>query len=159
MDLQIFIGLLLTVLPIFELRGGLPVIVEYAVRNGVSIWPWFVVVLILNILVILVIFFFFDVVHDLLMRVGWYRKFIGGLLKRTRKKVSGVEKKMKNLGFFALMIFVGIPLPGTGAWTGSFVAWVLGLDRWKSFLAIAGGVVIAGLLILLFSLGIFSWIY
>ena len=56
METQILIGLLLTMLPVFELRGGLPIIVEYVVRNGLSIWPYFLIVLILNILV----FFWFS---------------------------------------------------------------------------------------------------
>ena len=60
-DTQILIGLLLTVLPVFELRGGLPVIVEWATRNNVSVWPWFILVLILNILVIFFIFAFFAI--------------------------------------------------------------------------------------------------
>jgi uncharacterized membrane protein len=62
---------------------------------------------------------------------------------------------MEELGYIALMIFVAIPLPGTGAWTGTLIAWTLGLNRLKSFIAIAVGVLIAGLLVLLLSLGVF----
>ena len=155
MDSQILIGLLLTVLPVFELRGGLPVIVEYTTRNGISIWPYFFIVLILNILVIFLIFIFFDFVHEALMRVRWYRVAVGRVLKRLQKKVDKIEIKMDDWGYFALMFFVAIPLPGTGAWTGVIAAWVLGLDRLKSFIAIALGVIVAGLLVLIFSLGVF----
>jgi len=158
MDLQILIGLLLTILPISELRIGLPVIIEYVLRNGLSIWPYFLLVLILNILVILLIFMFFDFLHELFMKIRWYRKFIGKIIAKVQKRVEKVQKRMDKWGYIALLFFVATPLPGTGAWTGTLVAWILGLDRWKSFVAIATGVIIAGLLILLMSLGIFGGI-
>jgi len=156
MDVQILIGLLFAVLPVFELRVGLPILVEYAVRNGVSVWPYFLVVLILNVLVVFLVFMFFDFVHEVFMRVKWYRVVIGRVLNRMHMKVKKVERKMNRWGYFALLFFVAIPLPGTGAWTGCLIAWILGLDRLKSFVAIASGVVVAGLLVLLFSLGIFG---
>jgi len=157
MDIQILIGLILTVLPFIELRGGLPVIVEYATRNGLSIWPYFVIVLILNILVILLIFMFFDLLHKIFMRLQWYRKVIGKILSRLQKRMDKVQKRMDSWGYLALMLFVAVPLPVTGAWSGSLIAWALGLDRWKSFLAIAAGIVIAGLLVLFASFGLLSF--
>jgi len=159
MDLQIIIGLLLTILPVFELRGGLPVIVEYAVRNNASVWPWFILVLILNILIIFFIFWFLDTLHESLMNIKFYRRVMDKQLERIRRKADKIEKRMDSLGFLALALFVAIPLPGTGAWTGVLVAWFLGLERAKSFLAIALGVIIAGLIILFASLGLFSGIY
>lgn len=156
---QILFGLLLTILPIFELRGGLPVIVEYTVRNGLSVWPYFLLVLILNVFVIFLIFMFFDFLHELFMRIGIYRRVIGKILRRVQKHVDKIEKRMDNWGYLALMSFVAIPLPGTGAWAGTLVAWVLGLERLKSFIAIAIGIVIAGFLVLLASLGIFNGFY
>ena len=159
MDLQILLGLLITIMPVFELRGGLPIVVEYAVRNGFSIWPYFLLVLVLNIAVIFLVFGFLDFAHGFLMRWRWYRKVIGGVLRRLQRKVDKVETRMDKWGYFALMFFVAIPFPGTGAWTGAFVSWTMGLDRLKSFFAIAAGIVVAGFLILLFSLGIFSKFY
>ena len=156
MDIQILMGFLLTLLPVFELRGGLPIIVEYVVRNNLSIWPYFFVVLILNVLVIFLIFMFFDFVHEALMNIKWYRKVIGHVLNRIQKKVEKIRSRMDKWGYFALMIFVAMPLPGSGAWTGTMVAWVMGLDRLRSFAAIAAGVVISGLIVLLFSLGLFN---
>ena len=156
MDVQILIGLLVTVLPVFELRGGLPIIIEYAVRNGVSVWPYFFLVLILNIAVIFLVFLFFDFLHGMFMELRWYRKVVGGILRRFQRKVDKVESKMDKWGYFALMFFVAIPLPGTGAWTGALVAWIMGLNRLKSFFAIAAGIVIAGFIILFLSLGIFN---
>jgi uncharacterized membrane protein len=159
MNFQILIGLLLTVVPIFELRGGLPIIVEYCVRNDISVWPYFILVLILNVLLIFVVFFFLDFLHHLFMRVGIYRRFFERILLRFQKKVDKFEKKFAEVGYLALLLFVAVPLPGTGAWTGVLLAWLFGLERLKSFVAIAAGVIIAGILILFASLGIFSGLY
>ena len=157
MNFQILIGLLLTVLPVFELRGGLPVIVEYVTRNNLSILPWFVLVLILNILVIFFVFWFLDTLHESFMKFKLYEKVMSRYLERVRKKADKVQKKMEGMGFIALCLFVAIPLPGTGAWTGVLVAWILGLEKWKSILAIGCGVVVAGLIILFASLGVFNF--
>jgi uncharacterized membrane protein len=156
MNFQILIGLVLSMLPVVELRVGLPIIVEYVLKNNMSIWPWFILVLILNILVIFIVFAFLDLLHDALMGWRFYKGFMEGYLTRLRKKAERVEKRMDNWGFVALTLFVSIPLPGTGAWTGSFIAWLLGLDRLKSFISIATGVIIAGFLVLFASLGFFS---
>lgn len=158
MDLQILIGLLLTVLPFIELRGGLPWLVNYTIQNNLSIWPYFIIVLILNILVILLIFMFFDLLHEVFMRMGWYRKVVGRVLARLQKRVDKVQNRMDRWGYLALMLFVAVPLPVTGAWSGSLIAWALGLNRWKSFLAISAGVVIAGLIVLFVSFGLLSWL-
>src|SRR3989344_8295998 len=128
MDYQIFIGLLLTVLPFFELRGGLPVIIDYVLKNNLSIWPYFLLVLILNILVIFIIFLFLDFLHESFMKFRWYRKVIGKFLNGVQKKAHKVEKSIDAWGYLALMVFVAIPLPGTGAWTGTFISWMLGLN-------------------------------
>ena len=157
MDIQILIGLFLTMLPTIELRGGLPVIIEYTVRHGISIWPYFLIVLILNILIILLVFMFFDFLHGIFMHMKWYRFFIGRVLKRVQNKADKIKGKMDRWGYFALMFFVSIPLPITGVWTGSMIAWIMGLDRLKSFIAISAGVIIAGLIVLLLSLGFFGF--
>ena len=157
MDIQILIALLFTISPVFELRAGLPIIIEYAVRNGFSIWPYFLMVLTLNILVVFLVFGFFDFLHEVLMNIKWYRVVMNRVLRRVRKKVERLESDMDRWGYFALMFLVAIPLPGTGAWTGAMIAWVMGLNRLKSFIAIAAGVVIAGLLVLFLSLGFFSF--
>jgi uncharacterized membrane protein len=126
------------------------------VRNGVSVWPYFFLVLILNIAVIFLVFLFFDFLHGVFMKLRWYRRIIGGILRKFQKKVDKVEAGMNKWGYFALMFFVAVPLPGTGAWTGTLVAWIMGLDRMKSFFAIAAGITIAGFIILLLSLGFFN---
>ncbi len=159
MNYQVLLGLLLTIMPITELRAGLPIIIEYVTRNGLSIWPWFFLVISLNILVIFFIFFFLDFLHERFMYFNFYKRFMNNYLKKTRKKARKVNKRFAHMGFLALTLFVSIPLPGTGAWTGSIVAWLLGLDRWKSIFAIAIGVLVAGLIVLGVSFGFFNGIY
>ena len=159
MDLQILIGLLLSISPFFELRGGLPVIVEYVLRNGLDIWPYFYLVILLNSLVTIFLFIFLDFFHEGFNKNRRYRNFVTPFIEKSRKKAKKVEKRFNHLGFIALTLFVSVPLPGTGAWTGTLVAWTLGLNRIKSFIAITAGVIVAGLLVLLMSLGAFGSLY
>lgn len=156
MDIQILVGLLLTVMPVVELRGGLPVVVHYVTERGLNVWPYFAAVLLLNILVIFFVFFFLDFIHEYFMKIRFYKKFMDKYIERIRIKGDKLEKRMQDWGYVALALFVSVPLPGTGAWTGCLVAWLLGLERKKSILAISIGVIIAGFIILFASLGFFS---
>jgi uncharacterized membrane protein len=156
MNLQLLIGFLLSMSPFFELRAGLPVVIGYVLRNGLSIWPYFYIVLFLNSLVTIFLFLFLDFFHDKFITNRFYKKFMTQVVERSRKKAIKFEKKFSHLGFIGLALFVGIPVPGTGAWTGTLVAWTLGLNRIKSFIAISFGVTIAGFLVLLMSLGLFN---
>lgn len=159
MHTQVLIGLLLTMMPVFELRGGLPIIMEYAVRNGLPIWSYFFLVLFLNILVVIFIFMLLDFLHGKFMKMRGYKDMIGSVMESLQGKVRRVEKRMDKWGYSALILLVAVPLPGTGAWTGAVVAWIMGLDRVKSFVAIAIGVIIAGSIMLLLSLGLLNGIY
>ena len=156
MDLRILYSVILTLMPISELRIGLPVAITYALDHGISIALVFSIIVLLNILLIFFIFWFLDNLHHVFMRSRLYRRGFSIFLERFQGKVDKFEKKYAVLGFLALTLFVAIPLPGTGAWTGSLLAWLLGLDRKKSILSIAAGVVIAGLLVLLATLGFIS---
>jgi uncharacterized membrane protein len=143
-------AVLLSILPVSELRGG----IIYAVLLGVNPFIAFFICTLANILVIFFIFFFLDFLHKKFLKIGIYKRFFNFYLRKTRKKVDKFEKNYSTYGFLALTIFVAIPLPATGAWTGVLIAWLLGLDRKKSILAIALGVLIAGILLLLAGLGI-----
>ncbi len=158
MDWQLIISILLTLAPVIELRGGLPVAIHYAISKGLPTFPIFFIIVILNILIIFPIFFFLDVIHHRLTRFKWYDKSANFFIERTQKKVDKVEKRMGLLGYFALALFVAVPLPGTGAYTGSLVSWILGLERKRAIPAIALGVAIAGLIIYAASLGLFKLI-
>tara|TARA_Y100000310_G_scaffold342057_1_gene443549 strand:- start:855 stop:1295 length:441 start_codon:yes stop_codon:yes gene_type:complete len=143
-------------LPVFELRLALPIAIDYALKNSISIFPIFSLIVLLNILVIFPIYFFLNVLHEEFMRISIYKKTYDFYIKRLQKRVDKVEEKMPKYGYLALTLFVAIPLPGTGAWTGVLVAWLLDLEKKKAIPAIMLGIIIAGLLVLFASLGIFS---
>ena len=151
---KLIYALLITIAPITELRAGLPLAISWAIENSVPIIPVFILVVLLNVLVIFFIFFFLDKIHRVLLKFKTYENLFGIWLEKFRKKVDKFEKRYNEIGFWALVLFVAVPLPGTGAWSGCLVSWLLGLDRKKSIFAIALGVFIAGLIILLGALGI-----
>jgi uncharacterized membrane protein len=157
MGLKLIYALILTILPITELRIGLPFALAYASQENLPFFPIFTLIVLLNIAVIFFIFFFLDHLHKYLMRINTYQKFFNLFLRRIRKRVEKFQKRYNRIGFLALVLFVAIPLPGTGAWTGCLVSWLLGLERKRSIISIALGVIIAGTLIFLGSLGIMSF--
>ena len=154
MNKELLLGLILTILPISELRGGLPVVVNYAIKNDQSILFYFILVLILNIAIAFLIFIFLEYVHKHLLKFKFYKKTIDKYLERVWRKSHKIQQKSGLFQYLALALFVATPLPGTGAWTGTAIAWALGLDRSKSLISIALGVTAAGLLVLLASLGV-----
>ena len=154
MDLRLFYAIILTLMPFTELRVGLPIAIIYAIDKNISIFLIFSLIILLNILLIFFVFFFLDHLHSALMNIKIYKKTYNVFLKKFQKKVDKLEKRHEVLGFLALTLFVAIPLPGTGAWTGTLASWILGLNRKKSILAIALGVLIAGIFILFGTLGV-----
>jgi uncharacterized membrane protein len=131
---------ILSLLPISELRGGIP----YAVGNGTHIIVAYIVCVLSNILVIPLLFIFLETVHKLFYKVRLYRVLFDKWVARTGKKA---EKKVKKYGYWGIMLFVAIPLPITGAYTGTLAAWILQLDKKRSFWYLALGVVIAGIIV------------
>ena len=135
-------GVILSVLPISELRGGIPV----AVASGVGLLPAFMSCVLANILVIIPIFFFLDYVHTYLMKIKLYNKLFTLYLERVRKRVE-VKFAQQTWEYFVLFLFVAIPFPSTGAYTGCLIAWFFEMDRKRSFVTIASGVVVAGIVV------------
>ena len=152
---QLIVALILSFLPISELRGGMPVALDYAIKQNFPVALAFLSVIIANISAMFFLFFFLDFIHKKLLGLNAYNRMFNAYISRVRKKSRRLEKNMKTYSFLALTLFVAVPLPTTGAWTGTIIAWLLGLDRKKSIIAISLGVIIAGLLVLLASLGIF----
>ena len=158
MELRLLYAILLTLFPGAELRIGLPVAMLYAQDNAISLILIFLLIILINILLVFFIFFFLDHLHGWLMNFKFYERFFKFSLKRLQKRMDKFEKKHATLGFLALTLFVAIPLPASGAWSGSLIAWLLGLDRKKSIFSIALGVFIAGLLIFFGMLGFLSFL-
>ena len=131
---------ILTLLPIAELRGGLP----YALLAGIPWWAAYLYCVVLNALVAPIVYVFLDTVHRLLYRWSLYQRLFDAMVIRARTKLSD---KVERFGFWGVAIFVGIPLPITGAWTGTLGAWVLDLGRKKTMLAVLVGVSISALIV------------
>ena len=158
MDLRILWAIILTIMPVTELRVGLPIAILYAIEQSIPIWLIFSLIVFLIFLIIFFIFYFLDHLHHIFLKFKPYRKLFEKYVGRFQKKVDKFKKKYETLGFLALVLFVAVPLPGTGAWTGSLLSWLVGLDRKKSILAISIGVLIAGLLILFGTLGFLNFL-
>ena len=143
-EVAIFI---ISLLPILELRGGL-----IAARIlGVEFIKAFIICYIANILPVPFILLFINWIFNKMSKWKPTKKIVDWLSNKTLKKKEQIDK----YGYFGLFLFVGIPLPGTGAWTGSLLAILLNLDKKKSFITIAIGVLVAGIIMSLLSYGIF----
>ncbi len=139
------IAFLVSVLPILELRGGLIA----ANLLGVKLIPAFILCFLGNMLPIPFILMFIEKIFD------WLRdkKGLGKVVRYCEKKADKNKDKIEKYGLWGLLILVAIPLPGTGAWTGALVAALMRLDIKKSLPVIAGGVLIAGVIVALIMYG------
>lgn len=137
-------SILLSLLPISELRGAIP----YALSQGMPIVSTYLICVGTNILVGPLVFLFLSTLHRILYFLSFYRTIFDKIVKGSRKRI---EEKVDRFGYWGLVIFVAIPLPITGAYTGALGAWVLGMKKRKTFAAIAAGVIIAGFIVTLVS--------
>jgi len=134
--------------PIVELRGAIPI----GVANGV---PWQQAVLISmigNMIPVPFIFFFARKVLEWGQDKPVIGKFFSWCLKKGHHGGEKLQEKAGKGMFLALLLFVGIPLPGTGAWTGTLAASLLDLDFKKSILAVTCGVLLAAIIITVLTL-------
>ena len=154
---KILIVFFISMVPLIELRGAIPVAV--GMNLGLSEWLVLLVAIIGNIIPVPIIYFFARKVLIWGGKQKWqpFKKFCDFCLKKGEKGGEKLLKKACNyVTYFALFLFVAIPLPGTGAWTGTLAASILDLDYKKSFASIIAGVVAAGLIMLAASLGLFK---
>ncbi len=144
------ITIILSMLPISELRGAIP----FAIASKIPPLQAFIIATLSNIIIIPIIFLFLDYIHKYLIKFNFYKKIIE---KQIDSKKSQIEK---NIGtkweFIALALFVGVPLPLTGAYSGCLLAWFFKLKRKQSYLAIILGVILAGIIVTLASIGLIS---
>ena len=136
---------LISMIPIFELRGGIPVGIALFKLNPVAVYFTCVVC---NLIPVLPILLLLSPIRRLLEKVPPFRGMFRYLQRKAEKNRSLIER-YEEVG---LTLFVGIPLPVTGAWTGSVVAEILGLRVMKSFLFISLGVCLAGIIVTLLTL-------
>ena len=147
------LAFLISMVPLIELRGGVPI----ALGMGLPYFESLIVCVIGNMLPVPFIYFFARKV----LVWGADKKYIGKFFRFCLEKgEKGGQKLCAAAGrgglFVALMLFVGIPIPGTGAWTGTLAASFLNMGIKSTALAVSLGVVIAGIIMALASTGVFS---
>jgi len=142
---QELVVIIISALPLFELRGALPVAINLF---GMPWYYAFPLAVAGNLIPVPFLLLFLSSFLRLLNKVGVLRTMITRLSERTRQR-GKIAEKYERIG---LMLFVAVPLPVTGAWTGSLVAVLLGLSFRHSFFSIFAGIIIAGIIVTLLSL-------
>lgn len=135
--------MLLAALPIVELRGAIPLALLY---YKLPLAEAVILSIVGNLIPVYFLLLFLGPVERYLRRWPMWDRFFTKLFDRTVRKL---DDSVKRYEAWALALFVGIPLPVTGAWTGTAAAHAFGLGRWRSFGAIAAGVVLAAVIVTL----------
>lgn len=142
----------ISMVPLIELRGAIPV----SQALGLPIIPSYAICIIGNMIPVPIIFLF----ARRFLEWGQDKKLIGGICRFFLVKGSDAGKKLQAKAgrtlFVALFLFVGIPLPGTGAWTGTLAASLLDMDFKETVIAVTLGVLLAGVIMMALSFGLFG---
>ena len=145
----------ISMVPLIELRGAIPV----SQAMQLPIIPSYIVCIVGNMLPVPIIYLF----ARKFLEWGQNKKYIGGICRFFLVKGTAAGEKMQSkVGrglFIALLLFVGIPLPGTGAWTGTLAASLLDMKFRDTVIAVMLGVLLAGLIMMAGSLGLFTAIF
>ena len=153
--LKYIIVFFVSMVPLIELRGSL------LIAGGMDIGNWiaYIVAIIGNMLPVPFIYLFARKVLEWGKDKKVIGKFCTWCLVKGEKGGKKLEAKAGKGLFLALLLFVGIPLPGTGAWTGTLAASILKIDFKKTIIAVMLGVMLAGIIMMLLSFGIFEVIF
>ena len=139
--------MIIAMAPVLELRGAIP----YGLAQGLPFWPVFAVSLVGNVLPVPFLILFIRPVFAFLRR----SRLLGPLIERLERRAHLKGRKVNRYKALGLFILVAIPLPGTGAWTGALVAAFLDIRMRNALLAIALGLLAAGILVSLVSYSAF----
>ena len=148
----------ISMVPLVELRGAIP----YAVFYGLNMPISYALAIVGNMIPVPIIFFFARKVLVWGTKINWPKglkwvgKFFKFCLEKGEKGGKKLTEKAGRSTYLALFLFVGIPIPGTGAWTGTLAASILDLDFKKSVIAVLSGIVLAGIIMGLGSFGLLS---
>lgn len=140
----------ISMLPIIELRGAIPV-------GAASGLPWYINYLLCcvgNMLPVPVILFFIEYVLNFMKQV----KHLDRIAYWVEEKAEKYKGQVTKYATWGLLLFVAVPLPGTGAWTGSLVAAFIKMKKKTAFFSVLGGVLIAGVIITLISYGVLGFL-
>ncbi|MBQ7301097.1 MAG: small multi-drug export protein [Clostridia bacterium] len=140
----------ISMLPIIELRGAIPV-------GAASGLPWYINYLLCcvgNMLPVPVILFFVEYVLNFMKQV----KHLDRIAYWVEEKAEKYKGQVTKYATWGLLLFVAVPLPGTGAWTGSLVAAFIKMKKKTAFFSVLGGVLIAGVIVTLISYGVLGFL-
>lgn len=137
---DLLIAMLWSVSPLGEAKFGIP----YALLNGVNIYLAFLFCFVANVMVFPIMTFFLDVINRYFVRWYYYKK---AAIYVARRAKSGAGNNVKKYGFWGLMIFVLVPIPGTGVYAGTIAAYLFGIERKPAFLANTIGIFISCLIV------------
>ena len=143
--------ILVSMVPVVELRGGIP----FGVARGLPVWAAYLAAMIGNILPVPFILVYIRRIFQ------WMRQSIpplNRLVDKLERKAHLKGQKVTKYKYLGLMLFVAIPLPGTGAWTGALAAAFLDMPLRKALPSIFGGILIAGIAISILTFGVASLI-
>ena len=142
--------LLISMVPLIELRGAIPV----GTALGLAWYANLALCVIGNMIPVPFILFFIEKIFAFMKR---YEK-LGKIAVFFEEKGEKNKEKVTKYATWGLLVFVGVPLPGTGAWTGALVAALLKMDKKTAILSIFGGVVLAGIIVTLISYGVLGFL-
>lgn len=139
---------IISLMPILELRGGLIA----AALLGLDPIPSYIISIIGDIIPVPFILLLITKILKWMRNSKYFKGFANWLDSKVEKHKGQIEK----YGYLGVVLFVGIPLPGTGAWTGSLIASVLEMDRKKTFIAVLAGIVMASIIMMILSFGLIA---
>lgn len=163
---KILILILLTFVPLFELRWSIPIGLFSKTIEGIpfigsmqgfalSLGVVFLVCVGANILLGFLAYFFFDKIIFIFLKVPQLKNFYDKIVTKSQKKVAPLVEKY---GLIGMSIFIAIPLPGSGTWTGALVGNLLNFGYKRFFIANLIGVIIAGVIVTVIFAGAFSFL-
>ena len=139
---------IISLMPILELRGGLLA----AALLGLDPLPSYIISILGNVLPVPFILLLITKI------LAWMKnskvKFFNKIANWLNGKVEKHKGQIEKFGYLGVVLFVGIPLPGTGAWTGSLIASVLNMDKKKTFVAVMAGLIMASIIMMILSFGV-----
>ena len=140
----------ISMVPIIELRGAIP----FGCALGLPWYTNFLLCIVGNLLPVPFILFLIEWVLGIMKKIKYVDRFAYWLEEKAEKN----KEKITKYATFGLLLFVGIPLPGTGAWTGALVASLLHMKRSRAMISIVVGVLLAGALVTLISYGVLGFL-
>lgn len=137
---DIFISILLSISPFGEAKIGIP----YGLVSGLNSYLVFIVCFLANVLVFPIMIFFLDNINRHLLKWTPYKKAAINVARRAKVGSTGV---LKRFGFFGLIFFVGLPIPGTGVYAGTIATYMFNIERKRAFLANTIGIFFSSVIV------------